>query len=64
MRYIVLEKSSFNALDPIHANPFAGAWCLWDNFNGEIRTTFKTKAKAEATAQEWNDDPEEEVEGY
>jgi hypothetical protein len=60
MRYIIIEKSTLPALDPIHANPFAGAWCIFDTIHGDLRTTFKTKAKAEATAQEWNEDTEEE----
>lgn len=63
MRYIIIEKSTLAATDPLHANPFAGEWCIYDPINGEIRTTFKTKAKAESVAQEWNEDDEDEVEG-
>ena len=60
MRYIIIEKSTLPALDPIHAVAMAGAWCIYDTVDGYLATTFKTKAKAEATAQEWNEDTEEE----
>lgn len=63
MRYILLEKSSLPKTDPIHANPLAGDWVVYDQTDGYIATTFFSRPTAVLTVEEWNEEDEDETEG-
>jgi hypothetical protein len=58
MRYIVKPTASFPKTDPIHANPYAKAWAVYDTFDGYLNNTYATKAEAEEKAAEWEEDEE------